>query len=179
MVVARRSRALRALSGAGGMASVAEPAAVLLPENTAEVVAALRFAREWGLPLTVRSGGHGLSGRSANDGGVVFELKPKRGKWTYTVLYSFCAAADCAESVRGPEAAARHTIAAGWSPSSWRLKKAEQLPAYPDAGALARVERRLEASPARVPTVAAPPPVNEVTNWLRTWDSAGSSNMAR
>jgi 3-deoxy-7-phosphoheptulonate synthase len=36
--------------------------------------------------------------------------------------------------------------AAGWSPSSWRLRTAEQLPAYPDAGALARVERRLEAS---------------------------------
>ncbi|HEX5182385.1 MAG TPA: 3-deoxy-7-phosphoheptulonate synthase [Allosphingosinicella sp.] len=57
------------------------------------------------------------------------------------------AAADCAESVRGPEAAARGAGAPDWSPSGWRLKKAEQLPVYPDAGALARVERRLEASP--------------------------------
>jgi uncharacterized repeat protein (TIGR03803 family) len=33
----------------------------------------------------------------ANDGGVVFELKPGHGTWTYTVLYSFCASADCAD----------------------------------------------------------------------------------
>jgi uncharacterized repeat protein (TIGR03803 family) len=39
----------------------------------------------------------------ANDGGVVFELKPKRGKWIYTVLYSFCTAADCTDG-RAPEA---------------------------------------------------------------------------
>ncbi|GAA2846677.1 FAD-binding oxidoreductase [Nonomuraea rubra] len=54
--------------------TVASPAAVLLPEDTAEVAAALRFAREQGLPLSVRSGGHGLSGRSTNDGGVVIDL---------------------------------------------------------------------------------------------------------
>ncbi|MGP4101190.1 FAD-binding oxidoreductase [Nonomuraea sp. KM90] len=54
--------------------TVAGPAAVLLPGSTAEVAAALRFARERGLPLSVRSGGHGLSGRSSNDGGVVIDL---------------------------------------------------------------------------------------------------------
>ncbi|GAA2829861.1 FAD-binding oxidoreductase [Nonomuraea rubra] len=54
--------------------TVAEPAAVLTPESAPEVVAALRFAREQGLPLSVRSGGHGLSGRSSNNGGVVIDL---------------------------------------------------------------------------------------------------------
>ena len=54
--------------------TVARPAAVLLPEKAAEVVAALRYAREQGLPLSVRSGGHGLSGRSSNIGGVVIDL---------------------------------------------------------------------------------------------------------
>ncbi len=54
--------------------TVARPAAVLLPGNTAQVVAALRYAREQGLPMSVRSGGHGLSGRSSNDGGVVIDL---------------------------------------------------------------------------------------------------------
>ncbi|GGO28091.1 FAD-binding protein [Microbispora rosea subsp. aerata] len=54
--------------------TVAGPAAVLLPENTAQVAAALRYARERGLPVSVRSGGHGLSGRSSNDGGVVIDL---------------------------------------------------------------------------------------------------------
>ncbi|WP_055482265.1 FAD-binding oxidoreductase [Sphaerimonospora mesophila] len=54
--------------------TVAGPAAVLLPENTAQVVAALHYARERDLPLSVRSGGHGLSGRSSNNDGVVIDL---------------------------------------------------------------------------------------------------------
>ncbi|MFI7708054.1 WhiB family transcriptional regulator [Nonomuraea sp. NPDC049480] len=53
---------------------VAEPALILLPESTAEVVAALRFARDRDRPVTARSGGHGLSGHAANDGGVVVGL---------------------------------------------------------------------------------------------------------
>lgn len=52
----------------------ARPAAVLLPENTEQVVAALAYARERGLPISVRSGGHGLSGRSSNNGGVVIDV---------------------------------------------------------------------------------------------------------
>jgi 3-deoxy-7-phosphoheptulonate synthase len=55
---------------------------------------------------------------------------------------------DCA--VSGPEAPAAPasaSLAAAWSPSSWRLRKAEQMPIYPDAGALSRVERRLDAAP--------------------------------
>ncbi|MBP2705065.1 FAD-dependent oxidoreductase [Microbispora sp. RL4-1S] len=53
---------------------VAEPALVLLPESTTEVVAALRFARDRDLPVTVRSGGHGVSGHATHDGGVVIDL---------------------------------------------------------------------------------------------------------
>ncbi|MGW0802566.1 FAD-binding oxidoreductase [Nonomuraea sp. NPDC002799] len=55
-------------------ATVAEPAVVLLPGSTAEVVAALRFARDRDLPVTVRSGGRRLSGRASDDGGVVIDL---------------------------------------------------------------------------------------------------------
>ncbi|WP_157254858.1 FAD-binding oxidoreductase [Nonomuraea typhae] len=54
--------------------TVGAPNEVLLPESTSQVVAALRHAREVGLPLAVRSGGHGVSGRSTNDGGVVIDL---------------------------------------------------------------------------------------------------------
>ncbi|MDQ7909434.1 FAD-binding oxidoreductase [Phytohabitans sp. ZYX-F-186] len=50
------------------------PAAILLPRDTREVVAAVRFAREQGLPLAVRSGGHGLTGAGTNDGGLVVDL---------------------------------------------------------------------------------------------------------
>ncbi len=34
-----------------------------------------------------------------------------------------------------------------WAPDSWRSHPAAQAPAYPDAGALSRVEQRLRASP--------------------------------
>jgi 3-deoxy-7-phosphoheptulonate synthase len=57
------------------------------------------------------------------------------------------AAEDCAEASPEPAAApGPGPLASAWSPSSWRLRRAEQLPAYPDAGALSRVERRLEAA---------------------------------
>lgn len=52
----------------------ASPAAVLLPKTTAQVVDALRYAREQRLPIAVRSGGHGFSGASSNNGGVVIDL---------------------------------------------------------------------------------------------------------
>jgi alkanesulfonate monooxygenase SsuD/methylene tetrahydromethanopterin reductase-like flavin-dependent oxidoreductase (luciferase family) len=52
------------------------PGLVLRPGTVDEVVAAVAFAganRE--VPLGVRSGGHGISGRSTNDGGIVIDLK--------------------------------------------------------------------------------------------------------
>lgn len=54
--------------------TVSAPALVLLPESPAEVAAALEVARDSGLPLSVRCGGHGLSGRSSNDGGIVLDV---------------------------------------------------------------------------------------------------------
>ncbi|WBB65234.1 LLM class flavin-dependent oxidoreductase [Micromonospora sp. WMMD812] len=51
------------------------PGLVLRPRTPAEVADALAFAREHRhLPLGVRSGGHGISGRSTNDGGIVISL---------------------------------------------------------------------------------------------------------
>lgn len=51
------------------------PGLVLQVKNTDEVVDALAFARsQHDLPLAVRSGGHGISGRSTNDGGIVIDL---------------------------------------------------------------------------------------------------------
>ncbi|WP_139123088.1 FAD-binding oxidoreductase, partial [Cellulosimicrobium cellulans] len=54
------------------------PGLVLRPRDTAEVVEALAFARAQEVtrrvPLSVRSGGHGISGRSTNDGGIVVDL---------------------------------------------------------------------------------------------------------
>lgn len=51
------------------------PGLVLRPRSPEEVADALHFARRHPhLPLGVRSGGHGISGRSTNDGGLVIDL---------------------------------------------------------------------------------------------------------
>jgi alkanesulfonate monooxygenase SsuD/methylene tetrahydromethanopterin reductase-like flavin-dependent oxidoreductase (luciferase family) len=50
------------------------PGLVLRPGTAAEVADALAFARKQQVPLAVRSGGHGISGRSTNDGGIVIDL---------------------------------------------------------------------------------------------------------
>ncbi|AVT38443.1 LLM class flavin-dependent oxidoreductase [Plantactinospora sp. BB1] len=50
------------------------PALVIRPESAAEVVEALGYARSQGVTISVRSGGHGISGRSTNDGGILLDL---------------------------------------------------------------------------------------------------------
>lgn len=54
------------------------PGLVLRPSSAHEVAEALAWARSQGapdqVPLGVRSGGHGFSGRSTNDGGIVIDL---------------------------------------------------------------------------------------------------------
>jgi alkanesulfonate monooxygenase SsuD/methylene tetrahydromethanopterin reductase-like flavin-dependent oxidoreductase (luciferase family) len=51
------------------------PGLVLAVTSTGDAVEALKFARAQSVPLGVRSGGHGISGRSTNDGGVILDLK--------------------------------------------------------------------------------------------------------
>lgn len=51
------------------------PGLVFQVRDTPEAVEAVAFARAHrDLPLSIRSGGHGLSGRSTNDGGIVIDL---------------------------------------------------------------------------------------------------------
>ncbi|MBB6119566.1 LLM class flavin-dependent oxidoreductase [Nocardiopsis algeriensis] len=50
------------------------PGLVLRPSGPQEVAQALAWARAQEAPLNVRSGGHGISGRSTSDGGVVVDL---------------------------------------------------------------------------------------------------------
>ena len=63
------------------------------------------------------------------------------------------AAADAASAVEQLPAhlSGKHpeeplTTHEGWSPDSWRARPAAQMPAYPDAGALTRVEARIATS---------------------------------
>ncbi|MEU2619490.1 FAD-binding oxidoreductase [Streptomyces sp. NPDC007157] len=54
--------------------TVGRPAAVVLPESTDDIAAALRTAHEAGLWVAVRSGDHGLAGTGTNDDGLVLDL---------------------------------------------------------------------------------------------------------
>ena len=51
------------------------PGVVLQPGTEAEVIEALLWAKAQPVALGIRSGGHGISGRSTNDGGIVIDLK--------------------------------------------------------------------------------------------------------
>ncbi|MCD0449430.1 LLM class flavin-dependent oxidoreductase [Actinocorallia sp. API 0066] len=55
------------------------PGLVLRPATTGQVVEALGYARSQDVPLGVRSGGHGISGRSTNDGGIVLDVGALNG----------------------------------------------------------------------------------------------------
>ncbi|MET8552461.1 FAD-binding oxidoreductase [Micromonospora zamorensis] len=54
------------------------PLAVLRCASTAEVQTGVRAAREKGLPLSVRGGGHDWAGRALVDGGLTLDLSPMR-----------------------------------------------------------------------------------------------------
>jgi FAD/FMN-containing dehydrogenase len=56
------------------IAGTAEPAVVLRPTDTTEVVSALEYVREAGLELAIRGGGHNALGFGNSDGGAVIDL---------------------------------------------------------------------------------------------------------
>jgi FAD/FMN-containing dehydrogenase len=55
------------------------PACIARCTGVADVVAAVRFARERDLLVGVRSGGHGVGGHALCDGGLVVDLSPMKG----------------------------------------------------------------------------------------------------
>jgi FAD/FMN-containing dehydrogenase len=55
------------------------PLAVVQAMNAGDVIAGVNFARETGLDLSVRGGGHSVPGFGTNDGGVVIDLSRMRG----------------------------------------------------------------------------------------------------
>jgi FAD/FMN-containing dehydrogenase len=52
------------------------PALVARCSGVADVIAALGFAREQGLPVSVRGGGHSVAGHAIVEGGVTIDLRP-------------------------------------------------------------------------------------------------------
>ena len=54
------------------------PLAVVRAEQVADVIAAVNFARDNGLDLSIRSGGHSAPGFGTNNGGIVIDMRPMR-----------------------------------------------------------------------------------------------------
>jgi len=55
------------------------PALIVQPTGAADVVDAVNFAREQGLVLSIKAGGHNVAGNAVNDGGIVLDLSQMRG----------------------------------------------------------------------------------------------------
>jgi FAD/FMN-containing dehydrogenase len=55
------------------------PSVIVRPTNAAEVAQIVRLARDSGLELAVRSGGHSGAGHSTTDGGIMLDLKLMKG----------------------------------------------------------------------------------------------------
>jgi FAD/FMN-containing dehydrogenase len=55
------------------------PALILCCHGEADIVDAVAFARDSGLEVSVRGGGHNVAGRSVTDGGVMIDLAPMKG----------------------------------------------------------------------------------------------------
>jgi len=55
------------------------PALIARCLGTADVVDAVRFARERGLEVAVRGGGHNVAGKAVCDGGLMLDLSPMKG----------------------------------------------------------------------------------------------------
>src|SRR3954468_23384358 len=55
------------------------PALIARCRNAADVADAVRFARESGLEISVRGGGHNVAGRAVVDGALMIDLAPMKG----------------------------------------------------------------------------------------------------
>ena len=56
-----------------------KPALIVQCAGAADVVDAVNFAREHGLLLSIKGGGHNVAGNAVNDGGLVIDLSQMRG----------------------------------------------------------------------------------------------------
>jgi FAD/FMN-containing dehydrogenase len=55
------------------------PGLIARCQNTADIVDAVNIARDGGLEISVRGGGHNVAGRAVTDGGLMIDLAPMKG----------------------------------------------------------------------------------------------------
>ncbi|TNC18234.1 LLM class flavin-dependent oxidoreductase [Georgenia sp. 311] len=92
------------------------PGLVLRPGTPEEVAEALAFARAQDVPLSLRSAGHGISGRSTNDGGIVLDVSRLN---TIEVLD------DATRLVRVGPGARWGEVAAALAPRGWAISSGD------------------------------------------------------
>jgi FAD/FMN-containing dehydrogenase len=63
--------------------------------GVADVVHCVRFAREHGLPLSIKGGGHNIAGLAVCDGGLMLDMALMRGVWVDAAKRSAHAQAGC------------------------------------------------------------------------------------
>src|SRR5262249_33684436 len=69
------------------------PALIARCAGAGDVIAAVRFAREHGLLLSVRGGGHNITGNAVCEGGLMIDLSPMKGVRVDPVKRTACAQA--------------------------------------------------------------------------------------
>jgi 3-deoxy-7-phosphoheptulonate synthase len=108
---------------------VKDPAAALEAARSSEAVAVISD--------------HFATGLAPDDNLIVFDTLEERDGAPVAHCIGRVAPEDAVEARTQPRAPAQR---APWQPASWRQHKAAQMPLYPDAAALGRVEGRLAAS---------------------------------
>src|SRR4249920_3594070 len=71
------------------------PAAIARCRDTADVIACVRFAREHGVEIAVRGGGHSAAGLGVGDGVLVIDLSPLRSTTVNPENHTVRADAGC------------------------------------------------------------------------------------
>ena len=87
------------------------PAAIALVESEDDVVAALAIARDEGLPVSIRGGGHNVAGLAVGDERGSSWTSPR---WRGSLLIRRLAARPCRAARRGSLSTRRHRLSA-WS----------------------------------------------------------------
>jgi len=71
------------------------PALVARCVGTADVIACVKFARETGIALSMKGGGHNIAGLACCDGGVMLDFCQMRGVWVDAAARTAHAQAGC------------------------------------------------------------------------------------
>ena len=71
------------------------PALIARCLGVADIVTSVNFAREQGLPLSIKGGGHNIAGLAVCDGGLMLDLSFMRGVWVDPATRTARAQAGC------------------------------------------------------------------------------------